>query len=219
MIETLRLNKVTKQFGNKIILKDLELVVEEGSMIAILGTSGSGKTTLISILGLLDKEFSGQYFLDREKINCDKDYINIRNQKLGFVFQSYHLIYNYTVKENILLPCEYSSIYKKNLPYERLYQITKDLNIFHLLEDKVSYLSGGEKQRIAIARALILNPKVIICDEPTGNLDQKNTIDVMRLLQLFNSRGHTIIIVTHDEFVASHCQKIYDLKEGELFER
>ena len=200
-----------KKAYNKPVLLDVNLKLDNDSFVAILGKSGSGKSTLMNILGLIEDYDEGMYVFDNVLIQNHKDYSKIRNEKIGFIFQSYNLIPTLTCKENILLPLLYAR-HKEN----KIYELVEQLNIEDLLEKKVAVLSGGEKQRIAIARALILNPSLIIADEPTGNLDAMNTDIVLDLLNEQHKNGRAIVMITHSEDVAKRAKKKYVLKNGVL---
>ena len=190
---------------------------ENGYIYAILGTSGSGKTTLLNILGLLDNKFDGEIIINNKNISKKCDNYELRNQNIGFIFQSYYLIDSLNVEENIKMPLKYSKKEKKDDEYFK--KIIEELKIENLINENVNYLSGGEKQRIAIARAFINKPSIIICDEPTGNLDKENSLKVLSILKQFISKDKLIIIVTHDLFLANQCDIILELKEGKLYEK
>jgi ABC-type lipoprotein export system ATPase subunit len=211
----IQLKNISKSFGPKKVLENLSLEVDSGEMVAILGRSGSGKTTLINILALFDSRYTGDYFLFDQKINRKKDYSDLRNKRIGFVFQSYYLINSLNVRENILLPYQYESS-KDEVDLKYLNYLTQKLNITDLLNGPVNCLSGGEKQRVAIARALIHKPDLLICDEPTGNLDEETAKEVMNILISFKDEKHSILIVTHDRRVAAFCNRCLFLKDRKL---
>lgn len=205
---------ISKNFNDTIVLKDLNLIVNKGEFLAITGASGSGKSTLLSILATLDKPSSGEVWLN--DINLHKsnniELSNIRNEHFGFVFQSANMIMHLNVKENIALPLSYSE------------KIPKDLNLkVNLLLDrvglsgyedkKINELSGGEQQRVALARALINEPNIIFADEPTGNLDSKNTEIILEMLSELSSSGKIVIVVTHDSIVSSYASKVLKLEK------
>lgn len=212
----IRLNNIYKLYGEKNILNDLNLTIKANDYISIIGKSGSGKSTLLNILGLIDKQDKGSYQLNEKDLKNIKqnDIYKIRNQKIGFVFQSYYLIPHLSVYDNIILPCLYSTI--KTNAYNKSKELIESLNLNEIINTKAKFLSGGEKQRVAIARALIQNPEIIICDEPTGNLDNNNTTLVMDILENLNKQGKTIIIVTHDLSVAKRSKIIYQLNQGKV---
>lgn len=213
----IELEKIRKSFGNHTVLKSIDLVLEEGDYVALLGFSGSGKTTLLNILGLLDEQFEGHYFICGENVKMAKHKANLRNEKIGYVFQSFYLIDYLSVLDNILLPFSYC---KEAPDMEYINQIIHKLDLDDLMDKKVNVLSGGEKQRIAIARALSKKPALLLCDEPTGNLDSRNRERVLSILKDVNLSTKTcILIVTHDEFVAKSADKRYVLENGVLYEK
>ncbi|MGM9858909.1 MAG: ABC transporter ATP-binding protein [Bacilli bacterium] len=212
------LKDIKKSHGKKVILNNISYSFNSGKIYAILGSSGSGKTTLLNILGLLDNKYEGEIFINNELISKRKDNYELRNNHIGFIFQSYYLIDSLNVIQNIKMPLLYSKE-KDSCNDDNFKNIIEKLNIEHLLTEKVNYLSGGEKQRIAIARSFINNPHLIICDEPTGNLDKDNSLGVMSLLKQFLNEEKLIIIVTHDSFLANQCDMILELKGGLLYEK
>lgn len=198
-------------------LNGINLTVVPGEMIALVGTSGSGKSTLLNILGLLDMQTSGEYFIDGVSIKSisEKQKAELRNKKFGFIMQDFALIEKYTVKQNLEIPYHYSK--NKISKKEREKRIDLLLDTFGLLNKKNAYtnnLSGGQRQRVAIARALFNNPDIILADEPTGALDTKNKTEIIKTLKRLNENGKTIIIVTHDRKVALSCEKIYKMEDG-----
>lgn len=195
------------------VLDGISLKIESGEYISIIGKSGAGKTTLMNIIGLIENADKGIIKFNNIEINSKRS-SNIRLNEIGFVYQSYNLLLNYSGKDNILLPTIYS---KKK--YDNMMRLAEDLDIVDLLDEKVDRLSGGEKQRVAIARALILNPSLIIADEPTGNLDEINKNRVLQILRDENEKGRTIIVITHDKEVAKNAKKVYELKNGKLYEK
>lgn len=200
------------------IFRGLNFELETGDAVAIMGASGVGKTTLLNLLGALDRPSAGTVFLDEEDLFArdEKELARIRNQKIGFVFQFYHLLPEFTTLENICLPLLIRGLDKREA-LARSLDILKEV----FLEDKAhlrpSQLSGGEQQRIAVARALVNEPKLLLADEPTGNLDWKSGEHILRLLlDLHDRRGLSSIIVTHNEKVAQFCRKLYVMERGEL---
>jgi ABC-type lipoprotein export system ATPase subunit len=187
--------------------------MEQGEFVAIMGPSGSGKSTLMHILSFLDKASSGIYeFEGQDTKDFDKDYLaKLRNERIGFVFQSFNLLTRTTVLDNVKLPLMYSN--KKD--YDNLAKkALADVGLSHRLDFFTNQISGGEKQRVAIARALVCDPAVIFADEPTGNLDSKSGNAVLEILQRLNDQGHTIILVTHEMDTANHAKRIIYIKDG-----
>jgi len=198
------------------VLHGLSFGIEKGEFVSIMGPSGSGKSTLMHILGLLDRLSSGIYELDGKdttKMN-DDELAFFRNEKIGFVFQSFNLLARTSVLDNVILPLTYSKN-RKNVK-GRAKDILKSVGLSHRYNYYTNQISGGEKQRVAIARALVNNPSVIFADEPTGNLDSKSGIQVMKILQDLNEAGNTIILVTHETFTAEHAKRIIYVKDGLL---
>lgn len=195
-------------------LKNCNLTIEDGEFVAIIGKSGSGKTTLLNLLGGLDTPNGGEIFYDDIDISklSDSKLATFRLEKIGFVFQFFDLLSELTAEENILLPAKL--VKNKAVDFD---DITNRLGISDRLKHYPSQLSGGQQQRVAIARALINNPKVILCDEPTGNLDEKSGVEVIKLLtELNQNSNHTIIIITHDPDIASRCQRVIEISDGEI---
>lgn len=215
----LELKNICKSFNQgefkNSVLKDINLIVKQGDFISIMGPSGSGKSTLINILGLLDSEFRGEYKFNGEIIKSlnEDQHATLRNNDIGFVFQQFHLIDEYTVRENILLSFLYSEK-KANLKY--IESLVEDLGLVDKLNEYPNNLSGGQKQRVALIRALAHKPKFLIADEPTGALDEESRDEILQILQNLNNSGTTIIIVTHDEFVANCSKTRYKMRNGHL---
>jgi putative ABC transport system ATP-binding protein len=197
------------------IIHDLSLRVEEGEMIAIMGPSGSGKSTLLHIIGCLDYEYDGEYRLyDFDVLkNNKKQATKLRLANIGFVFQDFLLMEQFSVYENIEMPLKARGESAKKRK-EKINDQLKKLGLEHLKNTSVKYISGGEKQRCAIARAMVTNPRIILADEPTGSLDSENGKIVMEYLRKMNEAGATVIIVTHDDTVASFCNKKMVIKDG-----
>lgn len=198
------------------VLKDVNLQVEEGEFIAIMGPSGSGKSTLMHTIGFLDRPTSGDYFFDGENTKdfTDDELARIRNDRIGFVFQSFNLLPRTTVLDNVMLPLAYSTTKKGH--EHRAREALKAVDLGERLYFMSNQISGGQKQRVAIARALVCDPKVIFADEPTGNLDSKSGATVMHILEKLNKEGRTIILVTHDVNVALHAKRIVTIRDGEI---
>ena len=202
------------------VLKGIDLEVEEKEFLAIMGASGSGKTTLLNIIGLLDKPDSGIYIFDGQEVSKlnKNELAYIRNRKIGFVFQAFHLVPWATALENVLMPLLYRGVFKKE-DEERALQLLTRLGLEKRINAKPSELSGGEQQRVAIARALITHPKLLLADEPTGNLDSKSSQEVMKIFKELNEEGLTIIMVTHDPEIAKFAQRIKIIKDGVFVEK
>ncbi|MBQ5860860.1 MAG: ABC transporter ATP-binding protein [Alistipes sp.] len=200
-----------------VALAGVSFDVKEGEFVAIMGPSGCGKSTLLNILGLLDNPTSGEYMLlDKEVGNLrERDRTYFRRGNIGFVFQSFNLIDEMNVSENIELPLIYMGV-KPAERKERVKKMLERMDMTHRAKHFPQQLSGGQQQRVAIARALVSNPKLILADEPTGNLDSKNGQEVMNLLRELNSEGTTVIMVTHSQHDASYAQRILCLFDGKL---
>jgi putative ABC transport system ATP-binding protein len=193
--------------------------IEKGEFVAIMGPSGSGKSTLMQMLGFLDRPTSGEYFFEGREIKnfSDDELAKIRNEKIGFVFQSFNLLPRTSVTENVELPLLYDKKRSSRAETEkRVAEALKAVMMEHRAHYFSNQLSGGEKQRVAIARALINNPEVIFADEPTGNLDSKSGIQVMEILDKLNDTGHTIVLVTHETQTAQYAKRIITMKDGNI---
>lgn len=201
------------------ILKDIDFTVEKGEYVAILGPSGSGKTTLMNIIGCMDVMDSGEYYLDNMAIHetDEEDLTEVRNQKIGFIFQNYQLIPTYNVMQNITMPLLMRGMSHKEAEDECIDTI-KLLGLDNRIEHKPNELSGGQKQRVSIARALVGKPAILLADEPTGALDQNSGKEVLRLFQELNEMGNTIVMITHDMGVAQSARRIVRIIDGQLFE-
>ena len=218
MIEINNLSKVFRTSEvETVALNQVNLQVNEGEFVAIMGPSGCGKSTLLNILGLLDNPTEGSYKLfGQEVANLhEKDRTRVRKGKIGFVFQSFNLIDELNVFENVELPLTYLG-YKAAERKQRVQEILKRMNISHRAKHFPQQLSGGQQQRVAIARAVVTNPKLILADEPTGNLDSKNGAEVMELLTELNKEGTTVIMVTHSQHDASFAHRTVHLFDGSI---
>jgi putative ABC transport system ATP-binding protein len=201
------------------VLKDINFSVEEGEYVAIMGPSGSGKSTLMNIIGCLDQATSGTYILDGKAIEnySDKELARVRNEYIGFVFQTFNLLPKQSALDNVALPLQYAGVprrYRRERCIEALSMVG--------LEDRVNFkptqLSGGQKQRVAIARAMINNPKILLADEPTGALDSKSGVQVMELFSQLHQQGKTIIMITHSDEIASYADRVIKIIDGEIYD-
>lgn len=201
------------------VLKGINFSVEEGELVAIMGSSGSGKSTLLNILGMLDELDDGSYHLDNVPIKDlnETKAANYRNKFLGFVFQSFNLINYKNAMENVALPLYYQRVGRKERQ-EKALKYLDQVGLKEWADHLPSELSGGQKQRVAIARAMAAEPKVLLADEPTGALDSKTSYEVMDLIQKINDQGNTILIVTHEPDIADMCKRIVHLKDGVIIE-
>ena len=201
------------------VLKDVNFSMEEGEYVAIMGPSGSGKTTLMNIIGCLDKQTEGTFFLDGQDIKaCSENAMSdIRLNKIGFVFQSFHLMPRETAVENVSLPLSYAGVKKKERR-ERAIKALERVGLGDRVDFRPTQLSGGQKQRVAIARAMVNNPKILLADEPTGALDSKSGEQIMELFQKLNEEGVTIVMITHDPHIASNAKRMVKIIDGEIFE-
>ena len=199
------------------VLKDVTLHIKEGDYVGIIGPSGAGKSTLMAIMGCLAQPTSGEYILDGEQVGKlnDRKLSRVRNEKIGFVFQAFHLLPGVSALENVTLPL----VYAKNPPgniKERARELLAKVGLEHRLHHTPGQLSGGEQQRVTIARSLISDPRIILADEPTGNLDSKNGIETMKTFDSLVKEGKTIILITHDQEVAQHAGRIISILDGQI---
>lgn len=201
------------------ILKDVNFHVDKGEFVAILGPSGSGKTTLMNIIGCMDVMDSGEYYLDQMAIHetDEEDLTEVRNSKIGFIFQNYLLISTYNVMQNIVMPLLMRGMNYKEAQ-EQCMETIRLLGLDHRIGHRPSELSGGQKQRVSIARALVGKPAILLADEPTGALDQNSGKDVLKLFGELNEMGNTIVMITHDLNVAKCARRIVRIVDGQLFE-
>ena len=214
-------NSITKTYKNEgletNVLKGISISVDEGDYVSIVGPSGSGKSTLMTILGCLGQPTSGTYLLDGEEVErlSDRDLSRIRNEKIGFVFQAFHLLPGVSAFDNVMIPLIYCNKTPADAE-ERVERVLTRVGLEHRMDHTPGQLSGGEQQRVTIARSLINDPKILLADEPTGNLDSKNGAEIMAAFDHLNTEGRTIIIITHDPVVSEHARRILTLRDGQV---
>ncbi|ALQ37521.1 ABC transporter ATP-binding protein [Fusobacterium hwasookii] len=199
------------------VLKNISFKVDKGEFLAIMGSSGSGKSTMMNILGCLDNQYEGKYILDEIDISksSENELSEIRNKKIGFIFQSFNLLPRLTALENVELPLVYSSVPKEER-HKRANELLEMVGLKDRTHHRPNELSGGQRQRVAIARALVNNPSIILADEPTGNLDSKSEAEIIEILQKLNKMGKTIVIVTHEPNIGEIAQRKIVFKDGEI---
>ena len=219
MIDLIHINKYYKNDEESLhVLKDVNLHIEQGEMVAVMGPSGSGKSTLINLLGFIDRKFEGTYLFEGESLvgTNDDRLSKVRNQTVGFVFQNFSLIENNTVYENVELPLLYGG-YNFSQTKEKVLAVLKRVGLEGKEDKYPKQLSGGQQQRVAIARSIINNPKFIIADEPTGALDTHTSTEIMELFAELNEKdGATIILVTHDPEVVPYCHRLIKIRDGAI---
>ncbi|AFV12242.1 macrolide export ATP-binding/permease protein MacB [Thermacetogenium phaeum DSM 12270] len=217
----IRVSGLTKVYGSGDAaveaLKGVTLEIPEGDFVAIMGASGSGKSTFLSILGCLERPTAGSYFLDGRDVNSleEEELAELRNRELGFVFQSFNLLPRHDVMRNVELPLVYAGVPRRERR-ERVIGLLKRVGLGHRLRHKPAALSGGEQQRVAIARALANNPRVVLADEPTGNLDTRSGREIMEIFREMHQAGKTIVLVTHDPEIAYYARRILHFRDGEI---
>ena len=215
----LSIKEIKRDFklGNEVlhVLKGINLTIEKGEYVALMGPSGSGKSTLMNILGCLDTPTSGQYILNSKDVSkmTDGELADIRNKEIGFVFQTFNLMPRTTALDNVALPMVYAGIGKEKR-HERAKEVLELVGLSDRMTHKPNELSGGQRQRVAVARALVNSPSIILADEPTGNLDSKTSHEIMKLFNEIHQKGNTVILVTHEEDIAQHAHRIIRLRDG-----
>ena len=199
-------------------LKGIDLSIEEGEMVAIIGKSGAGKSTLLHILAAIDSYDKGSYLVDGVSVGDlkEKERARFRNQKMGIVMQDYSLIDEYTIEENVQIPLIFGKVKGNDVRREKIMTALENVGLAELAKKPVRQLSGGQKQRVAIARALVNNPTFLLADEPTGALDSKTSGEIMDVFEKLNQGGKTVIIVTHDMEVAARCGRVIEISDGEI---
>lgn len=219
VIETRKISRIFKTGKIEVhALTDIDLDIEEGEFVSIMGSSGSGKSTLLHIIGCLDRPTSGEYELDGVLVNAltKNQLADIRNQKIGFIFQSYNLLSRTTALENVELPLVYDRSGRFSNYKERAIIALEQVGLAHRINHKTNELSGGQQKRVTIARALVNDPALILADEPTGNLDTKNSIDLADLFVKLNNEGKTIVMITHEEEIAHFAKRMIYLRDGRI---
>lgn len=213
------IKNLTKTYvlGEQIVnaLKGVSLDINKGEYLALMGPSGSGKSTLMNIMGCLDSPSQGEYWLNQKEVSkmSDSELSSVRNEEIGFVFQTFNLLNRMTALENVALPLVYSGISRRNRE-ERAALVLERVGLQDRMQHKPNELSGGQRQRVAVARALVNNPNLLLADEPTGNLDTKTSHEIMALFEEIHNQGNTIVLVTHEEDIAQHAKSIVRLRDG-----
>lgn len=218
MIEVINVNKIYDNEGVRTqALFDISFKIEKGEFVAIIGPSGSGKSTVMHILGALDIPTSGKYILNGKNVENmnDEELAEIRNKEIGFIFQSYNLLPRISALKNVLLPMAYAGI-PKNKRMARAKEVLKIVNLEDKMNNAPNQLSGGQKQRVAIARALTMEPSIILADEPTGNLPTHQSDEIIKVFEDLNKKGHTVVIITHNDAIAQRTNRIISLVDGRV---
>lgn len=215
----IKIRKITRDFkmGDEIlrVLKGIDLDIERGEYVALMGPSGSGKSTLMNILGCLDTATSGSYELNGINVSTmtDDELAEIRNKEIGFIFQTFNLLPRTTALENVALPMIYAGVSKTDR-IKRAEKVLADVGLADRMDHRPNELSGGQRQRVAVGRALVNNPSIILADEPTGNLDSKTSEEIMNLIDAIHQSGNTVILVTHEEDIAMRAKRVIRLRDG-----
>lgn len=219
MQEIIKLKSITRDFplGSQIVkvLKGIDLEIFKNEYVALMGPSGSGKSTLMNLLGCLDTPTSGEYWLNGNNVSqmSENDLAEVRNREIGFVFQTFNLLPRSTALENVSLPLIYAGFSSKERK-DRAEEVLAQVGLADRMDHRPNQLSGGQAQRVAVARALINKPSIILADEPTGNLDTKTSVEIMRLFDDIQAAGNTVILVTHEEDIAQHAKRLIRLRDG-----
>jgi len=219
--QLIQVEHITKTYQIDVIettaLEDISFSVQKGEFVAIMGPSGSGKSTLMHILGALDKPTSGSYVLDGKKVELlsEDELADIRNQKIGFIFQAFNLLPRTSALKNVMLPMVYAGVPKAER-YSRAQDYLEMVGLGHRLHHTSNQLSGGQQQRVAIARGLAMNPALLLADEPTGNIASSQADEIMSIFQRLNDEGHTIVMITHEPDIAEHAKRILTIRDGKI---
>lgn len=221
MQQMIRLEQITRDFplGQQVVkvLKGIDLSIAPNEYVALMGPSGSGKSTLMNLLGCLDTPTSGKYWLNDTDVSrlSDNDLAEIRNKEIGFVFQTFNLLPRSTALQNVALPLVYAGL-SANERQQRATEVLRQVGLSDRMDHRPNQLSGGQRQRVAVARALVKRPSIILADEPTGNLDSKTSVEIMKLLEEIHENGNTIILVTHEEEIARYARRVVKLRDGQV---
>ena len=219
MSSVIKIRSITRDFplGQEVVkvLKGIDLDIEKGEYVALMGPSGSGKSTLMNLLGCLDTPTSGSYMLNGVDVSSmsDDELAEIRNKEIGFVFQTFNLLPRTTALGNVALPMVYAGASKQER-MARATEVLADVGLSDRMDHKPNQLSGGQRQRVAVGRALVNRPSIILADEPTGNLDSKTSLEIMQLFETIHTAGNTVIVITHEEEIAAHTNRIIRLRDG-----
>lgn len=215
----IKITNIKRNFslGNETVyvLKGIDLEIQKGEYVALMGPSGSGKSTLMNLLGCLDTPTSGTYILNGKDVSQmqDDELAEIRNKEIGFVFQTFNLLPRTTALDNVALPMIYAG-YGKTERIKRATEVLQQVNLSDRMDHQPNQLSGGQRQRVAVARALVNKPSIILADEPTGNLDSKTSVEIMKLFGDIHAQGNTVILVTHEEDIAAYAHRVIRLRDG-----